>query len=171
MQNLFLILFLISINKLASLYATKRSLLLNEPYKPLPDLLHDFLPVTDIKLPDYILLLLFFFHILSNEVNNIDYSKLINSLLIRPIFVISTTLPTCVPFIENEDKSYYQLLFVNYHDLMFSGHTIFFIFFSEKYNSYVKYLIKYVCPLSLISSRQHYTIDIFVSYLVYYFFE
>tara|TARA_B100000575_G_C22786555_1_gene465644 strand:- start:70 stop:600 length:531 start_codon:yes stop_codon:yes gene_type:complete len=163
-------LFIITTNKLASIYAHEKSLLIKEPYKALPDILHNILPVIHVNIPDYLLLLLFlqFMFTYTGEYN---YEPLLYSLLLRPLFVISTTLPTCMKCIDHKELSYYNQLFVSSHDLIYSGHTLFFLFFGKSYGGNIGLTIQYIMPISLISSRQHYTIDVLVSFIVYNYFE
>jgi len=65
-----------------------------------------------------------------------------------------------------ENKSIYESFFLSTHDLMFSGHSLFFIGIGNMLNIF---LINYIGPFLLIISRQHYTIDVIVSGLVYYY--
>jgi len=170
-MNVFItLLFIIIINKLSSIYAHKRSLLIKEPYTPLPDILHDILPVINVNVPDYILLFLFINYIFIHGLDN-NYYPLIYSFILRPFFVISTTIPTCMKYIDTHELSYYNRFFVSSHDLIYSGHTLFFIFFGKSNGGYIGLFINYIIPLTLISSRQHYTIDVFVSFIVYNYFE
>ena len=66
------------------------------------------------------------------------------------------------------------------HDLMYSGHTIVFIFLGKMieddyYSNIFLYIsgniIQYIFPISLILSRQHYTIDVVVAMITYNFFN
>jgi hypothetical protein len=59
----------------------------------------------------------------------------------------------------------YSKLFLSTHDLMFSGHAIIFIGIGQIWNNIT---IQVVGPLLLVLARQHYTIDVCVSGLVYY---
>jgi len=71
----------------------------------------------------------------------------------------------------NQNGSFYSKLFLSTHDLMFSGHTCFFIFFGKIINGYIGCFIQYFLPIVLIMSRQHYSIDIMVSFFVYNYFN
>ena len=66
----------------------------------------------------------------------------------------------------NKTKNIYKNIFHSTHDLMFSGHTLFFIAIGNILNSL---FIQFFGPFLLVIARQHYTIDIFVSFLVYYY--
>ena len=77
------------------------------------------------------------------------------------------------------NTNYYSQIFTSTHDLMYSGHTILFIFLGkiveeDYYSNIFLYLsgkvIQFIFPISLILSRQHYTNDIVVSIIVYNFF-
>ena len=104
---------------------------------------------------------------------NKDY-KIVNEQLfillftfsIRPFFCCLTILPACMP--KQEDKiSLYDKFFLSTHDLMFSGHTCFFIFMGKIIGGYTEYFIGYILPITLVMSKIHYSIDIFVSMFVY----
>ena len=62
-------------------------------------------------------------------------------------------------------KYRYEEMFLSTHDLMFSGHSLFFIGIGNMLNNN---FIKISGPLLLVVSRQHYTIDVCVSGLVYF---
>ena len=78
--------------------------------------------------------------------------------------------------ISTENNNYYRKI-MSTHDLMFSGHTIAFIFMGkilEESNIFLYFsgkIIQYVFPITLILARQHYTNDIIVSILVYNYFS
>ena len=159
-------------NKLASIIGTNRSKLMQEPFTPLPDIFHDILPITNVNVPDYLLVMtviyLFFYGYNVEEYNPLPC---IQSLLLRPFFVVSTTLPSCLKDTKNDESSYYNKMFVSSHDLMYSGHTIVFLSLGEIIGGSAGYIIQYGFPITLISSRQHYTIDVFVSFIVYHYFN
>ena len=67
--------------------------------------------------------------------------------------------------------SLYDDLFLSTHDLMFSGHTCFFIFMSKIINEPIGYIIGYILPISLIMSKVHYSIDVFVSMFIYNYID
>ena len=171
-ELLLISLFILVINQLSSLIAHKRSTLIREPFTPLPDIHHDIFPVIDKNTPDYFLCILLLNHIYSyDSMIEYDYNPLIYSLLLRPFFVISTTLPSCSKDIHRNEESYYNRIFVTSHDLMYSGHTLFFLFFGNSYRGNTRVIIQYILPLTLISSRQHYTIDVLVSIFIYNYFN
>tara|TARA_Y100000591_G_C21823585_1_gene695155 strand:+ start:471 stop:1025 length:555 start_codon:yes stop_codon:yes gene_type:complete len=159
------IIIIIYLNHIASKFAYKRSLLIED--KPLPDLLHDLFPIINRFTPDYLILLCFFIYFLLRiEFNSSEVIKLYCSLSLRPFFVCMTTFPTS-QHIKEEKKSLYAKLFLSSHDLMFSGHTCIFFFFGNVINGILGNTIKYLFPFTLIAGRQHYTIDVVVAMLVY----
>ena len=155
-------LIVVYLNFISAKFATKRSKLLHDI--PLPDLLHDTFPKIHKHVPDYLLLFCASLMIYYRP-NLKEALRLLCSLSLRPIFICLTTFPTCFQEAENEENtSFYSKLFLSKHDLMFSGHTCCFLFFGHTINSIC---IKYLFPLTLIASRQHYTIDVIVAMLVY----
>ena len=96
----------------------------------------------------------------------------------RPIFVIMTTLPTCMMEKKRTDgeqdpheQDLYSKFFLSSHDLMFSGHTCLFMFFGNIIGGYPGYFIQYLLPISLVMSKQHYSIDVLTSFFVYNYFN
>ena len=159
------------LNTISSVYVKRRaeSLLIN-PYSPLPDLIHSIFPKINTLAPDYFLLL-------CTGLLAFNYSNLLNieinilcvgiCTIIRSFSVFLTILPTCVPKPNpNTNLNIYERLFVSTHDLIFSGHTLFFIAISNLMNNFY---IQIVGPFLLIISRQHYTIDVIASGLVYFY--
>ena len=144
---------------------------LRYPYEPLPDILQEILPTIDIRIPDKLLFISFLYTIV--DVSLRDKYTIINeellSLLcifsIRPFFCCLTILPACIP--KNNEPSSYNDIFLSSHDLVFSGHTCFFIFMGKIINGSIGYIIGYILPLSLIISKVHYSIDVFVSMIMY----
>jgi hypothetical protein len=63
-------------------------------------------------------------------------------------------------------NNYYENTLLSTHDLMFRGHSLFFICLS---NITQTPIIKLIGPLLLVVARQHYTIDVIGSGLIYYF--
>jgi len=151
---------------------------LSDPYTPLPDLIHDYLPKIPILIPDYFLLfcvcLSIFRGSLLHEIESGASSNIICTglcFIIRSFSIFLTIFPTCMPDPrddrhETEPCPYYAKLFLSTHDLMFSGHSLFFICIGKMLNSYI---ITIIGPLLLVLARQHYTIDVCVSGLVYFF--
>lgn len=144
-----------------NIYAVKKvsrkaKLRLAKPYTPLPDVIHDSISSIPIYTPDILLFIsgvsLYFNNLVEIEKN---LSCMAICIIIRSISIGLTIFPTCVP-----RESYYST-----HDLMFSGHSILFICIGNMLNSY---FIKIIGPLLLVISRQHYTIDVCVSGLVYF---
>ena len=144
---------------------------LRYPYEPLPDILQEILPTMDFGLPDKLLFISFLYMI--GDVSLRDKYTVINEeivpllcmLSIRPFFCCLTTLPACIP--KNDGSSFYNDIFVSSHDLMFSGHTCSFIFLGKIINGSIGTFIGYILPLSLITSKVHYSIDVFVSMIIY----
>ena len=156
-------------NTISSFYVRKRAeKLLNEPYKPLPDILHTFLPKINKFIPDYYLFLCICFSLTTCNLINFNSNLLCLGicLVLRSFTVFITIMPTCMPE-PKKNKNMYEQLFVSTHDLMFSGHTLFFICLGNIINNLI---IQVLGPLLLIMARQHYTIDILASALVYDFF-
>ena len=115
-------------NTISSFYVKKKAeKLLNEPYEPLPDILHSILPKINTLIPDYFLFLCICLIFISNKLNNFEDNLLILGLclIIRSFTVFITIMPTCMP--KPNTNNFYTTLFVSTHDLMFSGHTLFFI--------------------------------------------
>jgi len=159
------------LNAISSVYVRNRaeSLLIN-PWSPLPDLIHNNFPKINILTPDYFLFLCI-------SVAIFEYSSLVNieknilcigiCSIIRSFSVFLTIMPTCMPKPKpNLNPSIYTRFFVSTHDLMFSGHSLFFIAIGNMLNNVV---IQIVGPFLLIISRQHYTIDVCVSGLIYFY--
>ena len=95
---------------------------------------------------------------------------LLTALSIRSFFCCLTILPaSCIPI--HKCSSSYDKLFLSTHDLMFSGHTCFFIFMGKIINGYTGYIIGYILPITLVMSKIHYSIDIFVSMFVYNYID
>jgi hypothetical protein len=146
----------------------KAELMLTEPYKPLPDIIHYNFPKINTIVPDYFLLscmsLIIYYN---NNLNKFEKHLLCIGLctIIRSFSICLTIFPTCMPKLK-DNNSYYQSIFHSSHDLMFSGHTLFFIAIGQVLDNYT---IQIIGPLLLVLARQHYTIDICVSGLVYYF--
>jgi len=158
-------------------------LYLVNPYLPVYDILHKFMPRIPLHVPDYLILLSTIFafikegSIITTRINT-HIPCLIFSLLLRSIVTRLTIIPTCMPKPRN-NTNYYSQIFTSTHDLMYSGHTILFIFLGkiveeDYYSNIFLYLsgkvIQFIFPISLILSRQHYTNDIVVSIIVYNFF-
>ena len=157
------------LNTKSSVYVRKRAeLLLTDPYLPLPDLIHSYFPKINTKIPDYCLLMctcvaMFYYYSLLHIEKNILCVGICT--IIRSFSVFLTIMPTCMPK-PKKNKNIYTEIFLSTHDLMFSGHTLFFIAIGNMLNSF---FIQIVGPFLLIIARQHYTIDVCVSGLVYFY--
>lgn len=155
-------------NSIAGVYVRMRAEeRLENPYTPLPDLLHDWVPKIPILIPDYFLLwctalALYNYSSLTEMEKNILTMGLCS--IIRSFSVCFTTMPTCMPR-PVTNQSVYSKLFLNTHDLMFSGHSIFFIGIGNMLNSWT---VAILGPFLLVVARQHYTVDVCVSGLVYF---
>ena len=142
---------------------------LTEPYKPLPDLLHDTLPSIPFYFPDiYLGLSTLYATIYWDPSVNFELQiwVLMYCFMLRSIFVLLTILPTCVPApapVCNQTSC--SSPFHSTHDLMFSGHSLCFLFIGTITSTP---LICIIGPISLVMARQHYTIDVCVSGLVYF---
>jgi len=174
-MNLLIYIFLtfsvIILNRLGGIYANKRGeKLLDQPYKKLPDIIQDYLPSISMNKPDYLLVATILYSItyIDNDLY-IYYNTLLLSLTVRPIFVCITTLPTCMPK-PKSNSSLYNNFINSTHDLMFSGHTCIFSFCGKLVGGNIGFIFQYLFPISLIMSRQHYTIDVLVAITVYNYF-
>ena len=147
----------------------RAELLLTNPYVPLPDIIHNNVPKIPIFIPDYFLWLcggVFFYNY--NSLLHVEKNVLCLGLctIIRSFSVFLTVLPSCMSKPDDKIESIYRKLFVSTHDLMFSGHSLFFISIGNMLNND---FIKITGPLLLVIARYHYTIDVCVSGLVYFF--
>ncbi len=155
------------------------------PYEGLPDIIQDNISETYVHLPDYLLLITIFITIIKIIIYKINlYSLYLNlyslnlSLLLRSITISITILPSSISNNFYSNNNIYEILFNNSHDLMYSGHTIVFIFLSKlilnnhnnKYLYYLGKVIQYLFPITLITSKQHYSIDVLIAMIVYRFF-
>jgi len=158
------------LNILASIHVRKKAeLLLTNPYLPLPDLIHNNVPKIPVLIPDYFLFTCGCVTIFNyNSLVNIEKNLLCVGLctIIRSFSVFLTIMPTCMPEPNDTVEYIYTKLFLSTHDLMFSGHSLFFISIGNMLNSH---FIKIFGPFLLVIARQHYTIDVCVSGLVYFF--
>jgi hypothetical protein len=158
------------LNKIASLKIRKKAeLLLSNPYEPLPDIIHMSFPRINVLTPDIFLFFCIGISIFYNEtLVNIEKNLLCTGIctIIRPFSIFITILPTCMPKPNFKKSNSYTTLFLSTHDLMFSGHSLFFIAIG---NMLKNSFIKFFGPFLLIIARQHYTIDVCVSGLVYFF--
>ena len=153
------------------------------PYNPLPDIIQNNFISTQTHLPDYLILISFILFIIKNIYLYNYYILYLNlytlnlSLLLRSITISVTILPSCMPIHFFNNNNLYQQLFNSSHDLMFSGHTILFIFLSNIINHHnlllhlSSIIIKYLFPISLITSKQHYTIDVIIAMIIYRYFK
>ena len=148
----------------------RAELLLRYPYSPLPDIIHINFPRIPHFIPDYFLWLCGCVAIFNyNYLIFIEKNLLCLGFctIIRSFSMFLTIMPTCMPMPFNEvNTTYYYKWFLSTHDLMFSGHSLIFIFIGNILNNN---FIKITGPLVLVMARYHYTIDVCVSGLVYFF--
>ena len=165
-----LFLLIVILNIKSSIKARERAeKLLSTPYTPLPDIIHINFPKTPVKTPDYFLFICICIALLNyDKLENFNKNVLtiIICLFIRTFSIHLTLLPTCMSKPSNSIRNIYEECFLSTHDLMFSGHTLFFICIGNMIDSN---FIKFFGPFLSIISRQHYTIDVCVSGLVYFF--
>lgn len=148
----------------------------------LPDIFHNNIPNINYYIPDIIIFpigLIALIKIISIGCDNIEINmiSLIYSMLLRSIVVPMTIMPSTRNKVTNENI--YEKLFLSSHDFMFSGHTIFYIFFGKIIEECYQYnmicfimgrFIQFFIPILSIISRQHYTIDVIMSMVVYRYF-
>lgn len=152
-------------------------------YIALPDIIQDNLIITPINIPDYFIFFLFIilftkiFYYNLKIINLYENLYCLNfSLLLRSIIIPLTILPSPMPIILVNKHNIYQKIFNSSHDLIFSGHTLIFIFLSNLIycNNIIFYTIsiisKYFLPFLLVTSKQHYTIDIVIAMFIYRYF-
>ena len=106
------------------------------PYMPLPDIIHDNLPRINHHIPDYILAVVIGSTIIKGLISSnfqtelqLGLNPLICSLFLRSATVIVTIIPTCAR--KPNHPNIYQKICTSTHDLIFSGHTLLFIFFGK----------------------------------------
>ena len=141
--------------------------LMDDPYSPLPDLIHLTTPLINKYMPDYFLGASALYAITSfDDLEDVEknLSVLVSCLYIRSITMFLTMMPTCMPYSEPTQCSFYGSLFHTSHDLMFSGYSLCFFLIGNITNTPV---INYLGPFLLVVARQYYTIDVFISALVY----
>ena len=149
-----------------------------QPYTPLPDIIHDYCPPIPSYTPDILLGILIYYTFWIND-TLLEVERNINCFLyaslLRSIFIHATIFPTCISKPKAIVKrtlynpiylltTTYSKLFLSTHDLMYSGHTLVFMLVGKMMNQQI---IQYICPFTLVCARQHYTIDVCVSILVY----
>ena len=142
---------------------------LEDPYIPLPDIIHVYTPKINVMVPDFFLAISSLYMLICyNYWYEVEQNlwTLAICIILRSFSVFFTIMPTCMPEPTNTVKSAYENLFLSTHDLMFSGHSLFFICIS---NITQTSIIKYIGPFLLVMARQHYTIDVIGSGLVYYY--
>lgn len=133
----------------------------------LPDILHMTFPIIPFSSPDVFLFVSFAALIFSDVYENAAHMwALQTSVYVRAATMHLTLMPTCVPKASSASSGLYAKFFHSTHDLMFSGHTLCFLYIGGCLQApFVS-----VCgPLMLVAARQHYTIDVCVAALVYHY--
>ena len=141
-------------------------LLFKNSYDSLPDIIHDNFPKINALIPDIFLLICIFALALKWPLLlNAEHNTLCLGIctILRSYIVQITIIPTCISKLKPTTNIYINRL-ISIFDLMFSGHTLFFIAIGNMLNNW---LIPILGPFLLIIARQHYTIDVFMSGLVY----
>ena len=151
--------------------------------QPLRDVLHDILVVPcPLWLPDLLLVLCCFISLFEIMLpTEILLRRTCMCYLLRALTVLVTTMPACAPPFDPAIQVQWPLssvLWASRYDLMFSGHTIAFLFFAEMWDSHdapwtrthiAQNLARYLFPWTLVWARQHYTVDIIVAYVVFHY--
>ena len=101
--------------------------------------------------------------------------------LARAVTVSVTSLPPCAPPAVSKELVEHWALRVLFwpsaFDLMYSGHTLAFLAFSDLWAAQAPNTAQWAAlercarwwfPFTLVWARQHYTVDVLVSYLVFY---
>jgi len=143
--------------------------LLARPFEALPDLLQHHLPRLTTHTPDYVLLACLCVvasHYYAVEERHVK--ALLQTLSLRPIFVVCTTLPSCMTEQRHASSSIYSKLFLSSHDLMFSGHTAIFQFCGVVLGGPLGQVMRYLLPFVLVAGRQHYTMDVLVAIAIFH---
>jgi len=156
---------------------------LEHPYTPVYDMIHKYAPSINTHVPDYLIITTCFctyikYLYFSSSHFDANVACVFYSLLLRFITTQVTIIPTCMPR-PQLTYNLYSKLFASTHDLIYSGHTIVFIFLGkmidDNYNIYLKIssnIVQFIFPITLILARQHYTIDVIISIIVYdYFYQ
>ena len=122
---------------------------------------------------------IFYNDLFSNDTCHKNIDILIYSLFFRSITTQLTIIPTCMTKPTKAPTNVYTEAFVSTHDLIYSGHTLVFLFFGKLIEvEYTKNIllftigkvIQYIFPVTLIVARQHYTIDVVVAIIMYNYF-
>ena len=147
----------------------------NPKEAPLRDIFHELLiPPCPLWVPDILLLACFF---LSAVYLFIPTEQLLRKtvlcFMIRAVTVSVTCIPACAPATGDYDWYLKTLFWPSVYDLMFSGHTLSFLFFADLWQEYdtlhhVQPIVRYLFPATLIWARQHYTVDVIVAYAVFF---
>ena len=142
--------------------------ILDDPFTPLPDIIHRTLPKLNKSIPNYFLFLSFCYILYKNEYTQIENNlfTLGICIILRPFCLFLNLKPTCIKKEDSLQITYHQSFLYSTHDLMFSGHSLYFIFLG--YISQTP-IIYFFGPFLNVISHQNYSIDVIVSGLVYYF--
>ena len=182
MYILFQLLYCILLNYYASINCKRiAERYLEHPYIPVYDIIHKYAPHINIHIPDKLIITTGIFTSIkylyfSGSNLGANITCVFYSFLLRFITTQVTIMPTCMPR-PLHTGNLYSKLFSSTHDLLYSGHTIVFIFLGkilyDDNNIYLKiisYIVQIAFPISLVFARQHYTIDVIISMIVYNYF-
>lgn len=151
----------------------------NSAAQPLRDILHELWTIPcPLWVPDMLLLLCLFCSAIDAAWPS---ERLVKRAalcyMLRAVTVSVTSMPACAPPIApyvQKNWPLSNLLWVSRYDLMFSGHTIAFLFFAELWRAHTVAwmkamvpVLRYAFPLTLVWARQHYTMDIIVAAVVW----
>jgi hypothetical protein len=148
MNVIFLLIFCLFLNYICAIKCQQiAELYLEKPYQPVYDIVHKNIPRLNLHIPDCLIILatilvsikyIFFYNDKLREEIDINLYSLLYSYMLRSITIRITIIPACVPK-HIIDATYYSKLLIPTHDLMYSGHTIYFIccgkIFEEYYDS------------------------------------
>lgn len=161
-------LFTTSVLNIMSIFSTNyiAEKYIEKPYETLPDIIMKNTKPINVHVPDYVMILILSY-ILCFENILYNHTVLTYCYFIRFLTLHMTIFPS--PLQSNKNIRNTIIYKINStHDLMFSGHTIMFMYIGDVFeNNIINFVIKYLFPILMVLSRQHYTIDIFVSMIVY----
>lgn len=147
---------------------------------PLRDVLHELWSVPcPLWLPDLMLVACWF--IMLFEVVVPSETLLCRAMLcfvLRAVTVAVTSVPSCAPPIDPRVAARWpgSMVLWGRHDLMFSGHTVAYLFFADLFDTCdaawarskaVQRVVRWIMPWTLVWARQHYTSDVIVAYVAY----
>ena len=150
------------LNHLASRATTARSLrMTGDRFAPLPDLGFDLLPALHVRLPDLALAFLLVWTTwvcVANKINTTAHLFVLGATYTLRAFIVVLTIPPSP--LDPSTSSW-----VGTHDLMYSGHCLFYFTCLSLLGSPPWLYV--VFALTLVASRQHYTVDVVMSWIVW----